>query len=244
MGYKLQAYLRKNRYGTFAFRWRPPRDVAAQFGQATFVYSLGTKESSIARGLALYASIRANQFVSMLRAVKSSKDSTFNTELVRSVIMPDGLRVVGPATTRRNRETQQRLPEANKEPRWLVGRGKVQHLTRRRSWFAASMHRMKPLDSFEPTLMQSPHGCARSLVLSNKTWIKAVRPPWTAVRSTAQRTPPRSEHRTLSNIPSHRSRGTRAACAMEITRASCPSGQANYHQNTHARPLSHCSKRQ
>src|SRR5207302_633070 len=105
MGYKLQAYLRKNRYGTFAFRWR-----------------------------------------------------------------------------------QQRLPEANKEPRWLVGRGKVQHLTRRRSWFAASMHRMKPLDSFEPTLMQSPHGCARSLVLSSKTWIKAVRPPWTAVRSTAQRT--------------------------------------------------------
>src|ERR1700681_934900 len=90
MGYKLQAYLHKNRHGTFAFRWRPPRDVAAQFGQATFVYSLGTKESSIARGRALYASIRANQFVSILRAVKSSKDSTFNTELVRSVIMPDG----------------------------------------------------------------------------------------------------------------------------------------------------------
>ena len=90
MGYKLQAYLHKNRHGTFAFRWRPPRDVAAQFGQATFVYSLGTKESSVARGRALYASIRANQFVSILRAVKSSKDSTFNTELVRSVIMPDG----------------------------------------------------------------------------------------------------------------------------------------------------------
>jgi hypothetical protein len=34
--------------------------------------------------------MRANQFVSILRAVKSSKDSTFNTELVHSVIMPDG----------------------------------------------------------------------------------------------------------------------------------------------------------
>ena len=90
MGYKLQAYLHKNRHGTFAFRWRPPRDVAAQFGQATFVYSLGTKESSIARGRALYASIRANQFVSILRAVKTSKEPIFNTELVRSVIMPDG----------------------------------------------------------------------------------------------------------------------------------------------------------
>jgi uncharacterized protein DUF6538 len=90
MGYKLQAYLHKNRHGTFAFRWRPPRDVALQFSQASFVYSLGTKESSIARGRALYASIRANQFVSILRAVKSSKDSTFNTELVRSVILADG----------------------------------------------------------------------------------------------------------------------------------------------------------
>jgi integrase len=90
MGYKPQAYLHKNRHGTFAFRWRPPRDIAIQFSQASFVYSLGTKESSIARGRALYASIRANQFVSILRAVKSSKEPTFNTELVRSVIMPDG----------------------------------------------------------------------------------------------------------------------------------------------------------
>src|SRR5205823_13360644 len=60
MGYKLQAYLHKNRHGTFAFRWRPPRDVAIQFSQASIVYSLGTKERSIARGRALYACIRAN----------------------------------------------------------------------------------------------------------------------------------------------------------------------------------------
>jgi hypothetical protein len=87
MGYKLRAYRHKNRHGTFAFRWRPPRDAAIQFSQASFVYSLGTKENSIARGRALYASIRANQFVSILRAVKSPKDPIFNTELVRTVIM-------------------------------------------------------------------------------------------------------------------------------------------------------------
>jgi integrase len=90
MGYKLQAYLHKNRHGTFAFRWRPPRDLAVQFTQAAFVYSLGTKERSIARCRALYACIRVNQLISMLRAVKSAKNSTLNTELIRSVVLPDG----------------------------------------------------------------------------------------------------------------------------------------------------------
>jgi hypothetical protein len=90
MGSRFQSYLHKNRHGTLCFRWRPPRDVADRFTQSAFVYSLGTKESVRARVRALYSLIRVNQFVLLLRAVKSDKSKLFNTEMVRSIVLPDG----------------------------------------------------------------------------------------------------------------------------------------------------------
>ncbi len=90
MGFRFQSYLHKNRHGTLCFRWRPPRDVAERFTQSAFVYSLGTKESTTARVRALYSFTRINQFVSLLRAVKSDKSKLFNTEMVRSIVLPDG----------------------------------------------------------------------------------------------------------------------------------------------------------
>ncbi len=58
--------------------------------QAAYVYSLGTKETTAARVHALYAFIRVHQFVSALRAVKSDKSKLFDTEMVRSIVLPDG----------------------------------------------------------------------------------------------------------------------------------------------------------
>lgn len=90
MGQKNQHYLHKNRHGTFAFRWRPPRHVARLFSQPAFVYSLGTKDASVARSRALPALVRLDHFLTSLRAMKPPKDHLLTTELVRSLLLPDG----------------------------------------------------------------------------------------------------------------------------------------------------------
>lgn len=90
MGFRFQSYLHKNRHGTLCFRWRPPRDVADRFTQSAFVYSLGTKECKRACARALNSLTRVNQFVALLRTMKSDKSKLFNTEIVRSIVLPDG----------------------------------------------------------------------------------------------------------------------------------------------------------
>jgi hypothetical protein len=90
MGRRLQAYLHQNRFGTFTFRWRPPDDIAGRFAQRAFEYSLSTKSRSEAWHRALPITMRVSSLLVTLRAMKTPKNPPFTTELVRSLLLPDG----------------------------------------------------------------------------------------------------------------------------------------------------------
>lgn len=82
-------YLHKNRHGTFAFRWRPPRDLAHLFNQRIYAISLGTKCQGAAWHNALRPAWRMRALVEIIR-VKRPKNELITTELIRRLVLSDG----------------------------------------------------------------------------------------------------------------------------------------------------------
>lgn len=82
-------YLHKNRHGTFAFRWRPPRDLAPVFNQRIYAVSLGTKCQRAAWHRALRPALRMRALIEFIR-MKRPKPELLTYELVRRLILTDG----------------------------------------------------------------------------------------------------------------------------------------------------------
>lgn len=91
MAQRLQAYLHKNRVGTFMFRWRPPKAARAWFDRPAYEFSLGTKDRGAAWLRAAAAAVMVQRLLAKLGTMPKPKDNElFRIDLVRSFTFADG----------------------------------------------------------------------------------------------------------------------------------------------------------
>lgn len=92
MARRLQAYLHKNRVGTFTFRWRPPKAERDRFDRAAYEFSLGTKDRTLAWQRAAVAAAMAQRLLAAIRHMPKPKNTSelFKTEFVRKFTFADG----------------------------------------------------------------------------------------------------------------------------------------------------------
>jgi hypothetical protein len=77
------AYPHRNRHGTFAFRWRPPCDVAQHFVQREYSMSLATKDCRRACRSARRIIPYVEFWADLVRTVKPKKPAAIDWELIR-----------------------------------------------------------------------------------------------------------------------------------------------------------------
>lgn len=92
MAQRLQAYLHKNRVGTFTFRWRPPKADRDRFDRTAYEFSLGTKDRTVAWHRGARAAAMAQGLLALARTMPKpkKKEELFTFELIRSFTLPDG----------------------------------------------------------------------------------------------------------------------------------------------------------